>query len=182
MRHFTPKATENYRALHTVYLLSGPLSLSLRRRKKEEEEEEDKREWRGCSTRWENFPPQTKTAPLTPAALGFSAALVGGGGDLVHTCTNAKLQLGHVTAESFFSRGPAAIRDPRPRPPDPLAKTTDGVSSRVRREGRNAVTTLPAVPLEGHSLPSAFFKSSSGCVLRKAKRGERMFRRPFIPL
>lgn len=39
MRHFMQKAVENYRALHTVYLLSGPSAVSPskeeRRKKKE---------------------------------------------------------------------------------------------------------------------------------------------------
>lgn len=96
MRLFTPKARENYRALHTVYLLSGPSAVSPAKEERRKTGLERMQDPVG------ELPPANQAAPLTPAALGFCAALVGELGAHVY---ERIVQLCHITAESFFLKG-----------------------------------------------------------------------------
>lgn len=63
------------------------------------------------------LPPANEAAPLTPAALGFCAALVGELGAHVY---EGIVQLGHITAESVLPKG---RRRGRSTAADPLVNT-----------------------------------------------------------
>lgn len=166
MRHFTPEATGKLQgAAHCLFTQWAVRRLSVEGRKKRKRGVERMQRPVG------EVPPANGAAPLTPAALGFCAALV-----RETRCTRVRRHgaAGPHYDREVFTEGPAGDSDPPPSPPT-LVKAVHPPGLLLSAL-QNMVTALRFLSslllcspfyLGGQSLFNACFKSCAKLNKRK---------------